>query len=97
MGRDEALWEELAAYDSARSRNEAPTGTEPALQGLLNWLPADPAAPPLPAYSATPEALSSVHCRLCLADCSSVPPAVQDPPQTAHGPDLPEQGEGQVP
>ena len=96
-GRDEALREEVAAYDSARSRNEAPTGTEPALQGLLNWLPADPAAPPLPAYSATPEALSPVHCRLCLADCSSVPPLVQDPPQIPHSPDLPERGEGQVP
>ena len=64
-----------AAYDDVRSRDEAPTGTEPALQGLLNWLPADPTAPPLPAYSATPEALSPLHCRLCLADCSGVLPA----------------------
>ena len=53
-GREEALREEAAAYDDARDRDEAPTGTEPALQGLLNWLPADPTAPPLPAYSATP-------------------------------------------
>ena len=43
------------------------------MQGLFNWLPGDPSAEPLPAYSATPEALAPVHSRLCFADCTSLP------------------------
>ena len=75
QGRAETLREEAEAYELARSRSEAPTGAEPALQGLLNWLPRDPAADPLPAYSEIPEALAPVHCRLCLANCTRAPSA----------------------
>ena len=73
-GRQAALRAEAQAYEDARnSRDETPTGDEPALQGLLNWLPGDPSAAPLPAYSETPEPLDPDHCRLCLAPCPAVP------------------------
>ena len=67
------------------------------MQGLLNWLPADPAAPPLPAYSATPKALDPLHCRLCLAHCYGVLPASEDPPGPTHDSNLVEPGEEQAP
>jgi hypothetical protein len=71
--RQETLHQEAAEYDSKRSQDETPSGSEPALQGLLSWLPADPSLEPLPHYSEKPEPLAPLHCRLCFADCPAPP------------------------
>ena len=74
-GREEALREESLSYEVARnSKDERPNGKEPAIQGLLNFLPGDPNTDvPLAVYAAQPEYLAPIHCRICLADCTAAP------------------------
>ena len=51
--------------EAALGKDLTPTGQEPALRGLHNFLPRA-GEEPLPQYDAAPTALSPIHCRLCL-------------------------------